>query len=291
MIAEVGDHVTGSTRATAEPDGAPPRWSTPALTIVCIAAYLFVQFRYLRPPMTEDSMTYLEAATAFPDVATDHWSLRIGLLLPLRPLLEVFGPSEVAYYGGKVLHPATLLPAVRASIPVVVRNTLRPAAQGSRIVGEPIAGSGPVRAIVHKTGLHLVSLVNPRMLMQPGYLAEAFSVAARHGIDVGIVATSEVSITMTTDAPDLTAFAAELAAHGEVRVEAGQGIVGVVGHGIAESVGVPGQVFSTLAEQQIRVRVISQGAIKVNIALVVADADVPGAVRALHAAFFGPSPS
>jgi aspartate kinase len=196
--------------------------------------------------------------------------------------------SEVAYYGGKVLHPATLLPAVRASIPVVVRNTLRPEAIGTRIVGGAVPGSSPVRAIVHKAGLRLVSVINPRMLMQPGSLADVFGVAARHGIDVGLVATSEVSITMTTDAPDLSAFAAELRSCGEVRVEEGQAIVGVVGHGIADAIGVPGQVFATLAREGIRVRVISQGAIKVNIALVVADADVAAAVRALHATFFGP---
>lgn len=179
------------------------------------------------------------------------------------------------------------MPAIRA-IPVVVRNTLRPAAEGSRIIGTPVPGSTPVRAIVReKTGLSLVSVVNPKMLMQPGYLAQVFAVAARHGIDVGLVATSEVSITMTTDATDLSGFSAELRAHGEVLVESGQGIIGVVGHGIADALGVPGQVFGTLAELGVRVRVISQGAIKVNIAFVVADADVPRSVRGLHAAFFG----
>ncbi|HUW02008.1 MAG TPA: hypothetical protein VMW08_06645 [Acidimicrobiales bacterium] len=108
VIAEVSDPATGSTRATAESGATPSRWSTPALTVVCVAAYVAVQFRYLRPPMTEDAMTYIEAATAFPDLANDHWSLRIGLLLPLRVLLEAFGPSEVAYYAIPVAAGAAL---------------------------------------------------------------------------------------------------------------------------------------------------------------------------------------
>ncbi len=212
------------------------------------------------------------------------------LLVPDAHPIEVMSfdeASEVAYYGGKVLHPATIQPAMRAGIPVVVRNTHRPDVAGTRIVAEPVAGAPPVRSIVYKDGLRLISLVSPRMLMQSGYLARVFGAAAEHEIDIGLVATSEVSITMTTDATELDGFVAALSALGEVLVETHQTLIGVVGHGIAESRGVPAAVFSTLAEEDIRVRVISQGAIKVNVAVVVAEADGPRAVRALHARFFG----
>lgn len=202
------------------------------------------------------------------------------------PTMSLDEASELAYYGGK-LHPATIQPAMEQRIPVRVLNTKQPSAPGTVILPEYEEADVVVRSIAFKKGIHLVNLVTPRMLKQPGYLARVFAACAAHEVDVDLVATSEVSVTMTVDQPDhLEALRSELSKLGEVTIEGGHSIVSVVGQGIAKAIDVPGRVFAALADEGVRVRVISQGAIKVNIAFVVADGDAPRAVRALHRRFF-----
>ncbi|MHC5064885.1 MAG: aspartate kinase [Planctomycetota bacterium] len=195
--------------------------------------------------------------------------------------------SELAYYGGRVLHPAALLPAMERSIPVRVLNTHRPSSPGTLILPEETEDQGAIRSVVYKEGIYLINLVSPRMLQQPGFLARAFTIAAEHEVDVDLVATSEVSITMSTDrSANLEAFAAHLSELGEVTVEGNMALLCVVGQGIARDRGAAAAVLTTLAEADLRVRVISQGAIKVNVAMVIAEADLEPAVAALHARFF-----
>lgn len=195
--------------------------------------------------------------------------------------------SELAYYGGRVLHPATLVPAMQKGIPVRVLNTSRPDSPGTEILAELDETAATVRAIVHKRGIHLVNLVSPRMLQQHGFLARVFEAAARHEVDVDVVATSEVSITMSTDSDHgLQGLRGDLSAIGEVAVEPDHALLCVVGRGIAERLDVPAIVFGALARAGVRVRVISQGAIKVNLAMVLAESELERAIRALHAELF-----
>jgi len=195
--------------------------------------------------------------------------------------------SELAYYGGRVLHPATILPAMEKAIPVRVLDTTHPEAEGTVILPTYDEEGAHVRAVVHKRNVRLVTLVSPRMLAQHGFLAQVFAMAANHRVDVDLVATSEVSITMSAEqSPSLEGFARDLAAVGKVEVMDDQAMVCVVGHGIASTRGVAADVLATLAQAEIRVRAISQGAIKVNIALIVGAADVERAVQVLHARFF-----
>ncbi len=108
-----------------------------------------------------------------------------------------------------------------------------------------------------------------------------------HEVDVDLVATSEVSITMTADRADhLPAFCEELGELGDVTVEPDHALICVVGQGIAHTPGIAAQVLGTLAEAGVHVRVISQGAIKVNIGLVIQQADLNVAVNRLHSQFF-----
>jgi aspartate kinase len=203
------------------------------------------------------------------------------------PAMSFEEASELAYYGGRVLHPASIQPAMVKSIPVRVLNTSRPESSGTLILAEYEQPGVPVRAVVYKRGIRLVNLVSPRMLQQHGFLARVFAVAARHEVDVDVVATSEVSVTMTTDsAADLSAFEAELGEIGAVSIEGDHALLCVVGKGIAMRTGIAAKVLSCVAEAGVAARVISQGAIRVNIALVIAEADLPRAVAALHAAFF-----
>ena len=144
-----------------------------------------------------------------------------------------------------------------------------------------------VRSIVHKRDMFLLTLLSPRMLAQHGFLARVFEVAGRNEVDVDLVSTSEVSITMTLHrSQGVHAFRTELEKIGEVSMESDFAMISVVGHGILLQTGVASQVLAALAEEGVRVRAISQGAVKVNIALVVAEKDLRRAVAALHERFF-----
>ena len=203
------------------------------------------------------------------------------------PIMSFAEASELAYYGGRVLHPATILPAMEKSIPVRVLNTHNADNPGTVILPVYEESSAVVRAVVHKNDIHLINLVSPPMLQQHGFLAKVFRIAEAHEVDVGLVATSEVSITMTADRADhLPAFCEELGDLGDVSVEPDHALICVVGQGIAHTHGVAARVLGTLAEAGVHVRVISQGAIKVNIGLVIQQVDLQKAVTALHSHFF-----
>jgi aspartate kinase len=203
------------------------------------------------------------------------------------PVMSFEEAAELAYYGGKVLHPAAILPAMEKGIPVRVLNTSQPSSPGTLILASYDEPGVTVRSVVYKRGIHLVNLTSPRMLQQHGFLARVFEAAARHEIDVDLVATSEVSITMTTDSSArLEQLRADLAHIGKVEVEPHHALVCVVGRGMAAEFGVAAKVLTVLAEARVPVRVISQGAVKVNIALVVAEDHLERAIRALHGSFF-----
>ena len=203
------------------------------------------------------------------------------------PIMSFGEASELAYYGGKVLHPATILPAIEKSIPVRVLNTHSADNPGTVILPVYEESDALVRAVVHKNDIHLINLVSPPMLQQHGFLAKVFRIAEAHEVDVDLVATSEVSITMTADRADhLPAFCEELGELGDVSVEPDHALVCVIGQGIAHTRGVAARVLGTLAEAGVHVRVISQGAIKVNIGLVIQQDDLQKAVAALHSHFF-----
>ncbi len=107
--------------------------------------------------------------------------------------------SELAFYGAKVLHPSSLLPAVQKNIPVRVLNTHRPESPGTLILGDLLEEDLAVRCIAHKTNLTMVSVLSSRMLAQPGFLARIFRAFESQEISVDVVATSEVSVSVTLD--------------------------------------------------------------------------------------------
>src|SRR5262249_20076442 len=107
--------------------------------------------------------------------------------------------SELAYFGARVLHPLTLAPAVEKGIPVRVRNSRKPENPGTEIRASVPTGGDPVRAIAFKKGLTTVDVVTTRMLMASGFLARLFEVFARHQTPVDMIATSEVSVSVTVD--------------------------------------------------------------------------------------------
>jgi aspartate kinase len=197
--------------------------------------------------------------------------------------------SELAYYGAKVIHPSTIHPAMEGGIPVRVLNTFDPAAPGTVIVPSRAgSGGGPVvTSIASKRHIRLVNIASGRMLGQSGFMAGVFEAFRRHDVVIDLIATSEVSVTVSVDRPDgLAAAVDELRSIAQVDVEESCALVAVVGEGLGHTVGVAGRVFSAVAAAGVNVRAISFGATKTNLQLVVAEGDANRTVAALHAALF-----
>jgi aspartate kinase len=193
--------------------------------------------------------------------------------------------AELAYFGAKVLHPKTIQPAVEREIPVRICNSRAPEAGGTLIGPRAETAPGGVRAIAHKQGVTVVRVASARMLGAYGFLRALFEVFDRHRAAVDVVATSEVSVSLTLDDADvLPALLPELEALGSVQVEEGNAIVCVVGSGLRDTPGVAGRIFRALSD--INVRMTSQGASSVNLTFVVEEGRAAEAVRRLHAAFF-----
>ena len=194
--------------------------------------------------------------------------------------------AELAYFGAKVLHPRTIQPAVEQEIPVRIRNSRAPGSGETRIDARAERSPQGIKAIAHKGGVTVVQVTSARMLGAYGFLRAIFEVFDRHRTAVDIVATSEVSVSLTVDdAEHLDAIVGELEAFGEVRVEPGHAIVCVVGEGLRGTSGIAAKVFGTLAD--VNVTLISQGASSLNLTFVVGEDAAAGAVRRLHAEFFG----
>jgi aspartate kinase len=203
------------------------------------------------------------------------------------PTLTFEEASELAYYGGKVLHPATITPAIQKKVPVRVLNTFKPDHPGTTIVSETKDIEEGVRAIVHNLHNLAITVTTPRMLMGHGFLASIFNIFAEHRIIVNMVCTSEVSISVTVDdSIDLPAAVEELRTFAEVTVEKEKAILCVVGEGLRSMSGIAADVFDSLKTEKINVHMISQGASKINIAFVVDNQDCQKAVQALHSKFF-----
>jgi aspartate kinase len=194
--------------------------------------------------------------------------------------------GELAYYGGRVLHPHTLVPAVKKRIPVRVLNTFKPRHPGTKILAGRAKERG-VKSIAFKRGQIMVTVASPDMLMRHGFLARLFDVFARHEISLNMVTTSEVTVSMTVDSPKRLDLAVrDLQKEFSVVVEKGKAVVCVVGEGIRGTPGVAAAVFGAVKDAGVNVLMISQGASKINVAFIVDDQDVERAVRALHRRFF-----
>jgi aspartate kinase len=193
--------------------------------------------------------------------------------------------AELAYFGAKVLHPATILPAVKKNIPVLVLNSRNPGNEGTRITSLAPHCKSPFKSIAVKKKLSIIDVVASRMLMTHGYLKAIFDVFDRHQCAVDMVSTSEVSVSLTVDSNDkLPLIAADLSKLADVKYEGKKALVCMVGEDIRGRNGMAAQVF--MAIRHINVRMISQGASEINMSFMIDEEDADEAVRSLHAAFF-----
>jgi aspartate kinase len=193
--------------------------------------------------------------------------------------------AELAYFGAKVLHPATVVPAVEKNIPVLILNSRRPDVAGTRIVAGQVHCRNVVKSIACKRKIALVNIHSTRMLMAHGFLHKIFEVFDRHETPVDMVATSEVSVSLTVDnVSRLDEVLVDLRRFSEAQIEKDQAIVCLVGENIRYTPGVARRVFNAL--DGVNIRMISQGASLLNLSFVVAEGDLKRTVEALHKEFF-----
>ena len=226
--------------------------------------------------------------------AIEIWTDVDGMLtadprvVPGAGLIEQIGfdeASELASFGAKVLHPNTIAPAVRLGIPVYVLNSRRPEGHGTKITFD--APRRPVTAIAGKTNVTLVKVGSPRMLLTEGFLRALFEIFERHKTSVDVVATSEVSVSLTIDDDaQLEAIVGDLRGLGDVSVERNRGIVAVVGSAIAEGGWAMARALDAVGS--VRVHMLSLSATGINLTMVVDGEQVTPAIQRLHAAFFAP---
>jgi aspartate kinase len=199
--------------------------------------------------------------------------------------------AELAYFGAKVLHPSTILPAVKKDIPVWVLNSHNPSNEGTKITASAPRSISPLKSISAKKHLTIIHIVSSRMLMSHGFLRASFEVFDRYACAINMVSTSEVSISVSIDATDeLPAIIADLSRIATVRTEEGKALICLVGENIQGHKGLSERVFS--AVRDINLDMISQGANGINMSFMVDGAAVESAVRSLHKEFFSdPDPS
>jgi len=197
------------------------------------------------------------------------------------PELTFAEAAELAAFGAKVLHPATIQPAVEAGIPVTVRHTHRPGGRFTTIRKEARDRS-PLLALASRRGVTMLTVSSPRMLAESGFLARIFEVFGRNGVSVDLVATAEVSVSLTLDHDDpVDAVVRELVAFSDVTVTPYRAIVAVIGERLRHTPGLGARFFQALGN--INVEMISMGANEINLSLVVRDEDAIEALRRLHA--------
>lgn len=193
--------------------------------------------------------------------------------------------AELAYFGAKVLHPATLLPAIQKNIPVYILNSRNLECEGTRITARAPHCRNAFKAIAAKKRITIIDVAATRMLMAHGFLRSIFEAFDRHRVPVDVVSTSEVSVSLTVDSNEaIPALAADLAKLADVKYEGRKAIVCLVGENLRETPGIAARVFGVLPDTNIRM--ISQGASEINLTFVIEEDAVPDVVRRLHAAFF-----
>jgi aspartate kinase len=210
---------------------------------------------------------------------------RIVKDVQLVPHLSFAEASELAYFGAKVLHPATIQPAVGLNIPVRILNSRRPQdAVGTLITHDRPPSDRPLTAVASKSGVTVVDIASTRMLMAHGFLARIFEIFERHRTPVDVVTTSEVSVSVTIDdRRRLQEIVAALEGVADVTHEDGMAIVCAVGDGLQNDPAFVSRLLEAVGG--VPIRMVSQAAARRNITLVIREADLASTLRRVHDRF------
>jgi aspartate kinase len=193
--------------------------------------------------------------------------------------------SELAYFGARVLHPSTILPAVKKSIPVRVLNSRRPSATGTLITSDTPKSTSVVKSIAFKKGITVINILSTRMLMAYGFLESIFAVFGKWKTAVDLVSTSEVCVSVTIDSTAyLDEIIDELKEFSDVTLLPKKAIICIVGDEMRNTPGVAARIFNAIKD--VNIAMVSEGASEINLSLVVDEDQVEEAVRQLHKEFF-----
>jgi aspartate kinase len=204
------------------------------------------------------------------------------------PELSFDEASELAYFGAKVLHPKTILPAIEKNIPVLVLNTFEPSNKGTTIVKQQRDASGHIKSISWKKAITVIDVKSTRMIDAYGYLAKIFSVFDKYKRPVDMITTSEINVSMTVDSKEnLENIANELKSIAEVDVSYNKAIVYVVGASMKRKIGTASKIFDILAKNKINIDMISQCFEEISIGLVVDESEAESVVKILHQELIG----
>lgn len=192
--------------------------------------------------------------------------------------------AELAYFGAKILHPASIWPAQFYKVPVRLLNTMEPSAGGTLITEE--AGSVGVKAVAAKDGIVSINIKSSRMLLAYGFLRKIFEVFEKYRTSIDMVTTSEVAVSVTIDNKiNLKEIVKELEPFGAISVEADHSIISVVGNEIAQTPEILKKLFEALTP--VSVRMVSYGGSRHNISLLVSSADKTRTLQLLNKGLFG----
>lgn len=192
--------------------------------------------------------------------------------------------AELAYFGAKILHPASIWPAHFFNVPVRLLNTLQPAAKGTLISEK--AGSAGIKAVAAKDGITAIRIKSSRMLLAYGFLRKVFEVFEKYRTSIDMITTSEVAVSVTIDNDvHLAEIINDLKLFGTVEIDTNQSIVSIVGNEITETEDIIHQLFASLVT--IPVRMISYGGSRHNISLLIGRSYKEEALQLLNKGLFG----
>lgn len=203
------------------------------------------------------------------------------------PTISFAEAAELAAFGAKVLHPKTIEPAVEKNIPIRILNTFNPTHPGSRLIRQTNTQRGQVKAISFKKNITVLNIVSTQMLNQAGFLARLFKVFQDFQVSIDIVATSEISVSVTIeDRYFQPALIQTLKQFASITVKKHQVIGCVVGHGLKHNPQIETQVFERLYQHKINPEIISKGASMINLSFVIPQEKLKPAAKTLHQLFF-----
>jgi aspartate kinase len=191
--------------------------------------------------------------------------------------------AELAYFGAKILHPSSILPAKLANIPVRLKNTMQPEAEGTLVSSK--TGAEGIKAIAAKDNITAVKIKSGRMLLAYGFMRKVFEIFEMYKTPIDMITTSEVAVSLTIDeTQNLVEITEELKKFGTVEIDNDLSIICIAGNFIAESKGHALKIFDAL--QNIPIRMISYGGSKHNVSVLVNTSDKVEALRALNEKLF-----
>jgi aspartate kinase len=205
------------------------------------------------------------------------------------PYVSYEQASELAYFGGNILHPISMRPLIGTSIPIRIKNSYNPSHPGTLITSDKSKSTNLVTAITFKRGIDLIDIVSTRMLGQSGFLSSVFSKFFKYSLSIDMIATSDVSISLTLDKNQdrnkINNCIQELDDISDVTCHRDRASISIISDMSLSSEMMAG-VFSVLKKEGVKVYMISQGASKVNTGIVVSLEQLDVSIRALHRHFF-----